>query len=335
MDAVPLHRVAVVLPFANFLADVGASVERGFRHSGLPVCALENADNFVPSHRFWDFLIHMTRSQDIPDLGFRVGQRFGANCADPHLTDLLGRAPTLFQGLLRASHLTNKTVSHCQVGIRQPPRSPYVYFYHSPSCDVQNPSIEQIGWYGIMTLIGMVREFLGRDWLPSEIGVMPDHPPLRNIREQFPDTPIRLSQPYSYVALEKELLSVSPLHPRGPERRFAGFRGEVLATDLVGSVKQLLQSYMQEDDLSIEFAAGFCDMSKRSLQRKLRARGRRYSALLSEVRFDVARRMLQDPACQVTEVSQLLGYSDPTHFARAFRRIAGISPRMYRQAYQH
>jgi hypothetical protein len=185
MESIPLHRVAVVSPFTDFLADIGAPFERGFRQAGLPVCALKDVNNFVPSHRFWKFLVDMASSQDIPDLGFHVGQKYGANCADPHLTDLLLRSPTLYLGLVKASKMINRTVSHCQVGFVQPPRSQYAYLFHQPSCNADNPAIEQIGWYGILTLIGMARVFLGPEWRPNEIGVMVNHPPSRFIREQF------------------------------------------------------------------------------------------------------------------------------------------------------
>jgi AraC-like DNA-binding protein len=43
--------------------------------------------------------------------------------------------------------------------------------------------------------------------------------------------------------------------------------------------------------------------------------------------------MLKDPNTKVADVSYQLGYSDPTHFTRAFRRIAGVNPRQYRHAY--
>jgi AraC-like DNA-binding protein len=41
--------------------------------------------------------------------------------------------------------------------------------------------------------------------------------------------------------------------------------------------------------------------------------------------------MLQAPNMKVSYVAKQLGYSEPTHFSRAFRRIAGITPGMYRQ----
>ena len=58
-EPIPLHRVAVVRPFAHFLANIGAPVEREFIHAGLPYCALEHVDNYVPSHRFWAFLVNV------------------------------------------------------------------------------------------------------------------------------------------------------------------------------------------------------------------------------------------------------------------------------------
>ena len=76
----------------------------------MPFCALEDVDNYLPSQRFWAFLVNMARSQGIEDLGFRVGNGFGANSVDPHLTDLLRQSPTLSVGLLKASAFTNKTV---------------------------------------------------------------------------------------------------------------------------------------------------------------------------------------------------------------------------------
>ena len=335
MEPIPLHRVAVVRPFTDFLADAGAPFERGFRQAGLPVCALEDMNNFVPSHRFWTFLVDMASSQDIPDLGFHVGQRYGANCADPYLTDLLRRSPTLYRGLMKASALINRTVSHCQVGLLQPPRSQHAYFYHSPSCDARNPAIEQIGWYGILTLLGIVREFLGPRWLPTEIGVMVNHPTSRIIREQLADTRIRLAQPYSYIALENALLSAPP---RGHQAATPGdptCNYDELPLEFVNSLKQLLHSYIHEEDLTINFAAQVCDMSKRSLQRRLAAKGTCYSELLDQVRFDVAKQMLQDRDKGITDISQLLGYSDASHFSRAFRRIAGIAPHLYRQQSSH
>ena len=38
---------------------------------------------------------------------------------------------------------------------------------------------------------------------------------------------------------------------------------------------------------------------------------------------------MQNTDNTITGIANLLGYTDPSHFARAFRRIAGVSPREY------
>ena len=333
VKSILLHRVALVRPFAQQLADIGAPVERGFRQAGLPYCALESVDNFVPSQRFWSFLVNMAYSQGIKDLGFRVGQRFGADGLDPHLSNLLCLSPTLYQGLLKASELSNRTISHCRVGILQPQGSSYALFYHKPSCDENNPAIDQIGWFGLTVLIGMVRVFTGPQWQPTEIGIMTDHTPSRYIREQFPHTRIRLQQPYSYISLENPLLSLPP--PPDEASALSPLNYDPLPNNFVDTFEQLMLAYIQEPDLNLEFAAGVYNTSKRTLQRKLTEMGTHYSEVLANARFRAACQMLQAPGMKVIDVAQRLGYSDSAHFARAFRRIAGVTPREYRQQYIH
>jgi len=142
------------------------------------------------------------------------------------------------------------------------------------------------------TLIGMVREFTGPQWQPREIGVMLDHRSSRFICEQLASASIRLAQPYSYIALENSLLSLPPLGYKAAAPGHPTSRYEALSADFLGSFKQLLHSYVKEMDLNIEFAAGLCDLSKRSLQHKLTAQGTCYSRVVDEARFDVAKRML-------------------------------------------
>jgi AraC-like DNA-binding protein len=108
-----------------------------------------------------------------------------------------------------------------------------------------------------------------------------------------------------------------------------------LPNDFVSSLETILLSYAQEDNLSIDLAAQLCGTSKRSLQRKLKESGTSYNELLCHARFRVASQMLQDLDITATDVAYHLGYSNETHFARAFRRIAGVSPRVYRQQFIH
>lgn len=185
-----------------------------------------------------------------------------------------------------------------------------------------------------MILLGMVRVYTGPQWQPAEIGVMTHHRPGQYIREHFPHTRMRFSQPYTYVALDKALLSLSPLHPEAAAPASSPCCPyEPLPDDFVGSLEQILLSYIHDSDLDLELAAGLCDTSKRTLQRRLNAVGTRYSEVLDHTRYRAAARLLQNPGMTVTEIALKLGYSDVAHFARAFRRIAGVTPLTYRRQF--
>lgn len=105
------------------------------------------------------------------------------------------------------------------------------------------------------------------------------------------------------------------------------------ALDFKGSLEKLLVSYIGDSDLSVEHAAALCNTSKRTLQRKLKEMGTQYKTIIDHARFHVASQMLRNTNAKVYEIASFLGYSDSTNFPRAFRRIAGVSPRAYRQQY--
>jgi AraC-like DNA-binding protein len=49
------------------------------------------------------------------------------------------------------------------------------------------------------------------------------------------------------------------------------------------------------------------------------------------VRYETDIDLLQDTDNSITDIANLLGYSDPSHFARAFRRMSGVSPGEYQK----
>jgi AraC-like DNA-binding protein len=82
--------------------------------------------------------------------------------------------------------------------------------------------------------------------------------------------------------------------------------------------------------LDVHLVADSLRTSTRTLQRRLHGAGLTYARVLQQVRFEVARQMLGDPAQKVQDIAHTLGYSDPAHFTRAFKRWTGLSPRAFR-----
>lgn len=87
-----------------------------------------------------------------------------------------------------------------------------------------------------------------------------------------------------------------------------------------------------ETGASISAVADSLDLSVRTLQRRLFAQGLSYRRLLDERRRRRAQTELRRHEKTVSEISRSLGYSDPAHFVRAFRRWVGCSPSRFEQA---
>jgi AraC-like DNA-binding protein len=74
-------------------------------------------------------------------------------------------------------------------------------------------------------------------------------------------------------------------------------------------------------------------ISGRTLQRRLGDWGVTFEELVDDYRKDRAFAMLRRRDHTILEIAYSLGYSDPAHFTRAFKRWTGLSPRSYRAAF--
>ncbi len=96
-------------------------------------------------------------------------------------------------------------------------------------------------------------------------------------------------------------------------------------------VRQIVAAMLVDGSPRVHRVAGSVRTSARTLQRRLQGAGLTYAGVVQQVRFEVASQMLRDPARKIGDVARTLGYSDPSHFTRAFQRWTGLTPRDFRR----
>ncbi|MGB5569392.1 MAG: helix-turn-helix transcriptional regulator, partial [Sedimenticolaceae bacterium] len=101
--------------------------------------------------------------------------------------------------------------------------------------------------------------------------------------------------------------------------------------DFPSSLRSAIRPYLADGYPTVELAAELAGMSVRTLQRRLNQSDLSYSDLVKHLRFEVAADLLADPRNTVIDAACEVGYSDPAHFSRAFRQMAGVSPREFRR----
>jgi AraC-like DNA-binding protein len=73
-------------------------------------------------------------------------------------------------------------------------------------------------------------------------------------------------------------------------------------------------------------------LTARTFRRRLQEQGHHYQQLLEEARRRDSLTMLDGAELEIRRISELLGYTDPANFTRAFRGWTGMSPRTWRKA---
>jgi len=102
--------------------------------------------------------------------------------------------------------------------------------------------------------------------------------------------------------------------------------------DTVARVQAALIDLLPLGNISDDAVADALHVSVRTLHRKLAEEDNNFRTLLVEMRRDLAESYILDNSLTLTEISLLLGFSEPSSFSRAFKSWTGTAPSEVRQA---
>lgn len=152
--------------------------------------------------------------------------------------------------------------------------------------------------------------------------------------EAFFQVPVRFSAECDALVTNMKALTVlMPTPPASSDsgaRMLERWREKLQAPDLRWQVMEAIDRLLPEEPRQ-ERVAQTLNMSVRTLQRRLDAEGTSFQALLDTTRKTLAERWLKESKMNVQQVSDALGFANPSAFTRAFRRWAGCSPEQFRQ----
>jgi AraC-like DNA-binding protein len=141
--------------------------------------------------------------------------------------------------------------------------------------------------------------------------------------------PARFRQERNALVFPRELLDRPQLHADETARSFLSAAVERLlhernlADTWTERVRALLRRPEEFANVDGEMVARRLGLSRRILRRSLAAEGTSLPGLLDEARSQIAREALSIPGANVKEISEFLGFSEPSAFHRAFKRWTG------------
>jgi AraC-like DNA-binding protein len=98
-------------------------------------------------------------------------------------------------------------------------------------------------------------------------------------------------------------------------------------------VEVLIKQYLLHEEFGINLIAEKLSMSARSLQRHLTQHGTTFRELVDDVRCNLAHQYLIESSLSLSNISDILSFSNYSEFTRAFKRWYGIPPKDYRKSH--
>ena len=103
--------------------------------------------------------------------------------------------------------------------------------------------------------------------------------------------------------------------------------------NIAGELKRKLADLLARGEANADAACRALRLSRRTLQRRLKAEKTSFQKILNEVRAELAVKYLEDARLKSLEIAMLLGYSSLSSFTTAFKSWYDMPPAAYRQKF--
>jgi len=103
--------------------------------------------------------------------------------------------------------------------------------------------------------------------------------------------------------------------------------------NIAAQLQTMLADLMARGEANADAACRALRLSRRTLQRRLKAERTSFQKVLQEVRRELSIRYLSDTRLKALEVAMLLGYSNISSFTTAFKSWYDMPPAEYRQKF--
>jgi AraC-like DNA-binding protein len=317
------------------LREFGLDPDPIIREAGLDPSLFADGANVIPHAALGRLLTLSVARTNCPHFGLLVGQR---------ATILsLGMVGRLMQQSETVGDAMRALVSNLSIQNRGSVPSLtvsgdtalFTFSVYQPEAE----SADQISDGSLAVAVNALRALCGADWNPIEV-LLPRAAPMdqKPYRRHF-RAPVRFNQESAIIVfavrdLDVRIAGADPVMRVLLEERIAQIKGSQ-STEFSDDIRRLLRVRLTSNHCSAEDIAHLLAMHRRTLSRRLKGSGMGYRAITNEIRFEIARQLLEGTEVPLAQIAAALGYSEASAFTRAFRRWSGQTPTTWRGEGHH
>ena len=314
-----LIRSASLSGYVDLVKSLGRDPTAFMRTVGLSAKLLDDPETLIPGDAVRELLEITARATRTEDLALRLAaQRKLSNLGpislvmkeDPTPRDALDTLCRYLK-LVNASLITRIEDTGKVVVIRED-------LLPSPGLPMRQSMELAIG-----IMFRILGELIGPQWRPLQVCFTHRPPADVSAHQAFFGRIVKFNQEFNgLVCMAADLAKPRTLEDQGGAR----FAREYLEAALRdrhesarGTCRELMLALLPGGNCTAQEVARHLRVDRRTLHRRLDAEGLTFSALLDQVRSELATRHLRDSDLPLGEVAELLGFSGPSSFSHWFR----------------
>jgi len=323
-------RIGATLGVPAVLRSLGANPAAVLAEIGVDEKLFDDPSNRISFAARGRLLAHCAARTACPHFGLLVGQRAGLHSlgfvglllkTEPDVGRALGSLVRYFPLHVRGARMALEVDGDLAVLSYE--------IYQSRS-----EGVEQVGDGAVAAMINVMRELAGSDWKPIEARFAHRKPPDVRPFRSFVGAPL-LFEAEQYAVLFSASWLARCLPGTDPQLRrllqeHVDSLERQLGDDFPEQVRSMLRHALVTGRAKEDQIAAVFSIERRTLVRRLHASGTGFREVVDEVRFEIARQLLEDSTMDMAQIASVLGYSNVSAFTRAFRRWSGTTPAQWR-----
>lgn len=320
----------------HYVHESGLNPEQIYLEVGFDPSIFKKPEARIPVDQFIAILNAIIKNSNDPNLGLHMGEyvsKFQLNILQmlmlnaPTIGDAIDKLIQYFNLLTNfITPLLSKTKDHASL----------TFQYNSNEYELTRHSNE-----GVLSAYAAALGRISEDRIKFDsVYFTHSRPEKISEHERIFKAPIFFEQPKNKIIFEVKYLT-SPIFLSNKsilntlEKLALNLQGKIFNyKPWSKQVSQLIIESLNAGGADIESAARKLAVCPRTLQHRLKIEGTTYKKLLDNIRKEKALFLLEKEDIPIGEIAFVLGYSEQSVFARAFRRWVGSTPNEYRSQFK-
>ncbi|AXF23081.1 AraC family transcriptional regulator [Burkholderia pyrrocinia] len=326
----PLVRAASLTKFSEIARSAGVDPVRTLREAGLDPACVTTPDLRLPESSVARVFEVSARTAGCRSPGVRVGEAWRLSDFGP-ISLLLQHQPTLRQLLAQIENYRHLLSDSVVIHLEETADIAVVHVGLVTGRPEPGPEMVELT---VGVVFSLVRSALNPQYMPRSVHFAHAAPASLEVHRRFFGRHVEFDSEFDGIVLARQDLDrANPL----ADAHLARYAKELLdlqprynPESLADNVRRTIHVLLPHGQGAIEPVSFRLGLTPRTLQRQLEQTGQRFSVLLNEIRASHAKRYLAQPRHSMSDIGELLGFSESSAFSRWFGAEFGKPPSQWR-----